>query len=98
MTADVPSSGAAAKATRTYPACAIEEYASKRLILSWTSAPILPSVIERAAEIQISQSRPGAFISKSTRSRTANVAAFGPVDMNPVIGAGAPSYTSGVQT
>src|SRR5438874_1141579 len=32
-----------------------------------------------------------------TRNKTANPAAFGPTDMNPVTGVGAPSYTSGVQ-
>src|SRR6266481_6112485 len=67
-------------------------------MLSCTSAPTLPSVIERAAETQISQKRPGVLISNRTRSSTANAAAFGPVDINPTIGAGAPSYTSGVQT
>ena len=67
-------------------------------MLSCTSAPRLPSVIERAAETHSSQKRPGALISNITRSSTANAAAFGPVDINPTMGAGAPSYTSGVQT
>ena len=44
-----------------------------------------------AAETQISQKRPGAFASNMTRSKTANAAAFGPVDISPTIGAGAPS-------
>src|SRR5207302_10311661 len=34
----------------------------------------------------------------TTRNRTANAAAFGAVDIKPTTGAGAPSYTSGVQT
>src|ERR1017187_472016 len=86
-----------AKATSRYPAWAIEEYASRRLMFVCTSAPTLPKVMERAAAIQISQKRPGALMVKTTRSSTANAAAFGAVDMKPTIGAGAPSYTSGVQ-
>src|SRR6516165_12274819 len=97
MIAGAPRSGFAANATRMYPACAIDEYASRRFTLVCTKAATLPSVIESAAEIQISQKRPGAFASNKTRSRTAKAAAFGAVDMNPTIGAGAPSYTSGVQ-
>src|SRR5262249_16219363 len=42
--------------------------------------------------------RPGALASKMIRSSTANTAAFGAVDIRPTIGAGAPSYTSGVHT
>src|SRR5262249_42749767 len=98
MTAEVPSSGVAAKATSTYPACAMEEYASSRLTLFCTIAATLPKVIESTADTQISQKRPGAFASKKMRSNTAKAAAFGAVDMNPTTGAGAPSYTSGVQT
>src|ERR1700756_999763 len=59
---------------------------------------MFPIVIERAATTQINHSRPGALISNIMRSSTANAAAFGAVDMNPTTGAGAPSYTSGVQT
>src|SRR6202030_4217213 len=81
-----------------YPACAIEEYASSRLTFCCTSAPTFPRVMDRAAATQISQSRPGALASNMTRSRTANAAAFGAVDIKPTTGAGAPSYTSGVQT
>src|SRR5579864_6332484 len=76
----------------------MEEYASSRFTLSCTSAPILPRVIERAATTQINHTRPGASASNRIRSRTANAAALGAVDMNPTTGAGAPSYTSGVQT
>ncbi len=53
--------------------------------------------MESAAETQISQNQPGALVSMSTRSRTAKAAALGPVDIKPTTGAGAPSYTSGVQ-
>src|ERR1700682_4483115 len=97
MAAGTPLLGNAANATRVYPACAIEEYASSRLTFCCTSAPTFPSVIDRAAATQISQSRPGALASNMTRSRTANAAALGAVDMKPTTGAGAPSYTSGVQ-
>src|SRR5258708_4815655 len=53
--------------------------------------------MESAAEVQISQNLPGTLITKTIRNSTANAAALGPVDINPTIGAGAPSYTSGVQ-
>ena len=42
--------------------------------------------MESAADTQISQKRPGAFVSNMTRSRTANAAALGPVDMRPTTG------------
>ena len=47
--------------------------------------------MESAAETQINQKRPGALASNRTRSKTANAAALGPVDISPTIGAGAPS-------
>src|SRR5215831_1109245 len=97
MAAGIPLAGRLAKATRRYPACAIEEYASKRLMLSCTNAAILPIDIESAAATQISQIRPGACAWKKIRIKTANTAAFGAVDMKPTTGDGAPSYTSGVQ-
>ena len=67
-------------------------------MLVCTRAATLPSVMESAADTQISQKRPGALAWKKIRSNTANTAAFGPVDIRPTMGAGAPSYTSGVQT
>src|SRR5215469_9170853 len=69
-----------------------------RLTLFWMSAPKLPSVMERAAEIQISQNHSVLVVANSTRKSTANAAALGPVDISATIGAGAPSYTSGVHT
>src|SRR5277367_1982519 len=54
-------------------------------------------VIESAATTQINHRRPGAAASNMIRNSTANTTALGAVDMNPTIGAGAPSYTSGVQ-
>src|SRR5215467_13751752 len=98
MAAEIPKKFPAAKATRIYPAWAIEEYASMRLTLFWMSAPKLPSVMESAAEIQMSQNHSVWVVANSTRSSTANAAAFGPVDINATTGAGAPSYTSGVHT
>src|SRR5579862_8820736 len=98
MAAGIPLLGSAANATSKYPACAIDEYASNRFTLSCTNAPRLPRVIESAATTQIKPTRPGAFASNMIRSKTANTAAFGAVDMNPTIGEGEPSYTSGVHT
>src|ERR1700733_4358097 len=98
MAAEIPSTGAAANATSVQPACAMEEYASNRFTLFCTSAPRLPKVMESAAASQINQIVPGTLIRKTMRNKTANAAAFGAVDINPTIGAGAPSYTSGVQT
>src|SRR5271169_6400362 len=98
MAAEMPVSWAAAKATSTYPAWAMEEYASRRFTLCCTSAHTFPIVIESTAETQTIQNQPGAPVANSARSNTANAAALGPVDMNPLTGAGAPSYTSGVHT
>src|SRR5689334_17069886 len=84
------------KATSRYPACAMEEYASMRFTLFCTSAPMLPKVIESAAEIHTSQNHGGSAEWKTfaetaankMRSRTAKAAALGPVDMRPTMGAG----------
>ena len=54
--------------------------------------------MESAAETHTSQKFPGTLITKTMRNNTANAAAFGAVDIKPTIGAGAPSYTSGVHT
>src|ERR1700723_467408 len=75
----------------------MDEYASKRFTLFCTRAPTFPRVIDSAAATQISQKLPGALMEKTRRKSTANVAALGAVDMKPTTGAGAPSYTSGVQ-
>src|SRR4030081_1754624 len=75
----------------------MDEYASMRFTLFCMSAPKLPSVIESAAQIQISGNQSDDVVENNTRSKTANAAALGPVDINATIGAGAPSYTSGVQ-
>src|SRR5437016_13584519 len=79
----------------------MDEYASMRLMFGWTSAITFPRIIVSAATIQITDPQrswiEGNAVRKM-RNRTANPAAFGPTDMNPVTGVGAPSYTSGVQT
>src|SRR3954471_23999244 len=102
MAADMPASEFSwlviAKAGSKYPACAMDEYARRRFTLLWTRAPTLPKVMDSAAATHKNQNRPGALISKTTRSSTANAAAFGAVDMKPTTGTGAPSYTSGVHT
>src|SRR5580704_17424982 len=54
--------------------------------------------MERAAATQMTQTKPCTLITKTMRNKTANAAAFGAVDIKPTTGAGAPSYTSGVQT
>src|SRR5271155_3808931 len=53
--------------------------------------------MESAAASQMTQTRPCTSITKTMRNKTANAAALGAVDMKPTTGAGAPSYTSGVQ-
>src|SRR5882724_4483568 len=79
------------KATSRYPACAMEEYASKRLMLFCTSAPMLPNVMESAATAQTIQNQPGVAAAKKMRSSTAKAAALGAVDISPTTGDGAPS-------
>ena len=69
----------------------MDEYASMRFTLFCISAPKLPSVMESAAQIQISGSQSDDVVANSTRSNTANAAALGPVDISATIGAGAPS-------
>src|SRR5580658_1840783 len=53
--------------------------------------------MESAADTQITQKMACTLITNTTRNRTAKAAALGAVDIKPTIGAGAPSYTSGVQ-
>src|SRR5437763_1118778 len=100
MAAAVPCCDRAVSATRTYPACAIELYASMRLMFDCVSAAKLPMVIENSAESQTSGSQPAATgwnAIVKIRRNTANAAALGPAERNPEIGAGAPWYTSGAQ-
>src|SRR5215510_11786155 len=82
----------------TYPACAIDEYASIRFRLDCVSAAKLPAVIvtidsvsNRKRQSTLSPGNP----SRKIRSSIANDAALEPTDRNAVTGVGAPSYTSG---
>src|SRR5213082_2622376 len=70
----------AAKATKMYPACAIELYASSRFMFVCTSAPRLPANIVSAASTQKAQNQycVAAGTVAKMRSSSANAAAFGP--------------------
>src|SRR5438094_327751 len=60
----------------------------------------LPRIIVSAATSQIADAQRSCIDGNAVRNtlnKTANPAALGPTDMNPVTGVGAPSYTSGVQ-
>ena len=80
------------------PAWLIEEYASSRLTLRWTSATLAPTTQVRMTSTkrigrQVSSWVPSA--ETSTRSSAANAPTFTIEAMTPVTGVGAPSYTSG---
>src|SRR5256885_8864108 len=94
MPRDVP----ATMPMSTYPACAIDEYASIRLTLVCVTAAKLPTVIVAIDSTQKSRRQSSlADGSPSTKIRIsiANDAAFEPTERNAVTGVGAPSYTSG---
>ena len=98
MTPTCPSIVPAAIPESIYPACAMLEYASIRLIFVCAIATILPRIIDAAARRAMSSfTRPP--IKSNVRMNmvinAANAAAFTPVDINAVTGVGAPSYTSG---
>src|SRR3954463_16128221 len=72
-----------------------------RFTFSWRSAARLPTVMESAATPHSRGPHTGrsvGSISYNTRSRSANAAALGAVDISATTGDGAPSYTSGVHT
>src|SRR3989304_6624085 len=88
----------ATRATRRYPAWAIELYASIRLMLCWVSAATFPTPIVRMARTQrgaAHSARKGNRGGPSARRIAAKAAAFVPAIMKAVTGVGAPSYTSG---
>jgi len=62
---------------RRYPAWAIEGKLGRRFTLLWTSAPTLPNVIDRAADTQMSQKRPGGLIANMIRRSTAKCGSLG---------------------
>src|SRR2546429_9693815 len=90
----------AAKATKIYPACAMELYASSRLTLVCTSAPRFPANIVSAASTQNAQNQKcvAAGTVAKIRSNNANAAAFGPAENSAVTGEAAPSKTYHVHT
>src|SRR5919202_5444108 len=77
------------------------EYAIRRLILVWTIATRLPTVMVTKASmpkrIDHSVAMPGSAALKMRRI-TANPAALEPTEKNAVAGVAAPWYTSGVQS
>src|SRR5579883_2574381 len=85
------------------PACAIDEYASIRLMLSWRTAVMLPIVMVMPAMTTIGDAQPSEpngttpppSADTNTRIAPAIAAALTAAAMNPVIGVGAPSYASG---
>ena len=98
MTPSAPMRFPATTPARMYPACAMLEYASMRLILVWDTATIFPRIIDAAAMSAITSLSVGsAFSAKGlkTRRNPENAAALPPVAMKPLTVVGAPSYTSG---
>src|SRR5262245_47522865 len=82
-----------------YPACEMDEYASRRFKFDCVIAAIFPTVIVStltAAMIASHSARNGPLPLMNTRSILANEAAFTATDMKAVIDVGAPSYASGV--
>ena len=77
-----------------YPACAIDEYASIRLMFVCVSAARFPTVIV-TTESTANSSRQSGLLdgspSRKIRSSIANEAALDPTDRKAVIGVGAPS-------
>src|SRR5579885_1984214 len=75
------------------------EYASIRLTLDCATPITVPPIIVSAAigyTTADHSPRSGSNADRNTRTNAAKAAAFTPVDMNPVIAGGAPSYASGV--
>src|SRR5438105_2445055 len=76
------------------------EYASRRLTLLCTSARMLPPTIVRMVMAQTTGSQSPLVkwnTMSKTRAKAMRAAALVPTDIKAVTGAGAPSYTSGVQ-
>src|SRR6266508_3312241 len=84
-----------------YPTWVMLEYAMSRLMLVWTMATRLPTVIVMRAStpkrIDHSVAMPGSAPLKMRRM-TAKPAALDPTEKNAVAGVAAPWYTSGVQS
>ena len=90
----MPAAFVATSALIMYPACAMDEYASIRLIFVCRNAMRLPPTTETAASTAIRCAQYAASTgnaTKRTRRRTAMPAAFEHMASSPVTGAGAPS-------
>src|SRR3981081_109436 len=77
------------------------EYAISRLILVWTMATRLPTVIVTNASTPNRTAHSGLMLGNAPlkmRRMTAKPAAFEPTEKNAVAGVAAPWYTSGVQS
>src|SRR5216683_4854588 len=80
------------------PPCAIDEYASMRMMFVCRSATRLPIVMVIAASTQNKGCQTSLLkgnATKSSVSRATNPAAFDATDRKAVTGVGAPSYVSG---
>src|SRR4051812_32891821 len=94
--ASAPTTAMATTPTSRYPACAIDEYASKRLTLSCRSAPRLPTVIVNTASHEQIDAQPLEPYASSVRANAvdtrrisvAKPAALTVVAMNAVTGVG----------
>src|SRR5919109_3823954 len=99
MTARAPSAVPAETPIRMKPACAIDEYASRRLTSRWTSAAKLPTTSEATAMPANAHDHRWSSCGNAvrrTRTVSTNAATLVADDMNAVTVVGAPWYTSGV--
>ena len=88
----MPAFVAIARPRRMYPACAIELYAIKRLMLDCPIAAILPIVIVKTAIMDKVSSHAGITLWKSDKTliKTAKPAAFDTTERNAATEYGAP--------
>src|SRR5919108_5601822 len=99
MAAAIPLRLVATTAIAMNPACAIDEYASMRLMSVCATASTEANAIvttARTARGGCQSQRSSGRETTSTRTSDAKAAAFVPPAMNAVTGVGAPWYASGV--
>src|SRR5450756_824411 len=97
MKAELPRLVPTTIATRMYPACAMLEYARRRLIFLWARATRLPTIIVSAASHHTASCQVDSNVGKASsqsRKNAANAAAFTAAAMYAVIEDGAPSSQS----
>jgi len=85
---------AAIRPSRMYPACEIEEYASRRFTFDWVIAATFPTVMVSAETTLMMMSQCGRSENSAimnNRTIMANDAAFTATDIYAVIEVGAPS-------